>query len=326
MSQHCHYWISIWTSVSPSVTVSVGVLMVLLSVPALLLNLAVIISLTASKQTFTSTPSFLMACLCATDLLGGSFTYVIMAAWLLQQYHQPGLNGGCTLEYMLLFLLPTLYTFLLCITVLMATDRFLHMKTLTIRRPWIQKIFEKPNIYILVCFCILLSLANGSLFFIDSLNPESQAVLAFTTMAFATVVLWLITILYTCGYIVISRFSQRNPVHRTLDGSYLAPPYLRSLYKSVLCLIATFIVSHTPLVIDIMSSSICRMAKACSDKIHVLQVYINFCFLSLYTSFLLDAIIILHYNETARAWLKTKMPCELLRNNGVANQRSSSAP
>lgn len=316
----CHHWSSIIYGLNPHLTLALGTGIVALSLPTLFLNSAVLISLVASHQTST-TPGLLMACLSATDLLGGSFAFVFFAGLMLRSYLREGLTHKCILENSVIVTFSMLYTFFLCLTVLLAVDRYLHMKARVIGQSRLEKMFKRPQIFVLLILCVAISVLNSCFF----LSGKEQAVVLLVTMFMTTTVLCVTTILYTRGYLAVRRITETNPVHQSASGKYSKPTYLRSLYKSVLFLILTSIFSHTPIVIGMVMHSACTLTQKCSSFMDAVHSYTTFSFTSLYCCFLLDGTIILYYNARARAWLRSNIRVLSLRSRTVDITNSSTA-
>ena len=307
VSEDCIYWTSVISKLSPDAALGVGVLISVLSVPTLVVNSAVVVSFIASKQAFSSTPCFLMTCLCVNYAFFGSFGAAVVAPVVLHHHLRLGPSLGCTITVALTMLSPSIYYFLISLTVLMAIDRFLHMRTTIAGQSRLNKLFEMPQIYVLVVVCAAFSAALGPIALMFSV--KAQAISSVFLAIITTGVLCLLAVLYTSGYRSINRFAKNNPVHSSSDGSYSRPLYLHNLYRSVLLLIITAIVSYIPLVIGQLASSLCTLANACMDGSQVLLSYTTGCFASIFACCLIDPFIIIRSNDTARAWLLQKLPC-----------------
>ena len=188
----------------------------------------------------------------------------------------------------------------------MAIDRFLHMRPRVAGQSRIEKLLQLPHIYILLFPCVALSIAVGLCYVIDA-NKFFQVASNYITVTSAFVIISLIVILNTLGYLKLDRFAENNPVHQDENGSYSRPTYLTNLYKTLLYLTAVCVLSHTPIALGHLAYAVRFTQGEDFEHMQTLHVYILTSYISMYVFFIIDACIILYYNESAKTWLKRKV-------------------
>ncbi len=190
-------------------------------------------------------------------------------------------------------------------TILFATDRYVHMNP-GLRRNRCTKLFEKPRIHVIICAMSLFSAALSLAFYFTAQKDKGILVYFFIfypILMVATIALYLEV--YTHGYLRIRRFLAGNPIHvnRGEFDENENSEYLKELFKTVLLLLISMLVSWVPaLVLDILLS-ILPFVKAAYLKSNSFCVFTKATILFVYTNSFINAVIIFYRNKKSRKWL-----------------------
>ncbi len=209
-------------------------------------NVLLIVSLYATKQSFRCPSNFLILCLTLSDGLTGAML-MPLAGYLNIFIDSKSFCATQTASYTLrIFLAGTSQ----CMTMLLAVDRYLHMNPNFHRSPpRLAKFFQPPRIYFLAFTCCF-AVAGVSIRFYISTLSRRQSFFSFATFLsiFSTTILVLFMMIYIRGYLQVRRSVAENPIYtsREYSNSNERPEYLTRLFKTVLLLPIAILVSWFP--------------------------------------------------------------------------------
>ncbi len=121
---------------------------IILSALTVSINSLLIASFLATKQSMKKTSNFLIVFLSIVDCLNGATTMPLFGLYLAISVNNPIIAKLLLLATMPLFICFGLIS--LNLTMLIACDRYIHMNPDLNRQSRLQKLFKKPNIYILI--------------------------------------------------------------------------------------------------------------------------------------------------------------------------------
>ena len=295
----CNYLFYFIRSLPSTVHVPLGITIALLSVISVFFNTSLIASFIATKQSFLNTSNFLVVCLSFAEVLGASIPMPMLAFFLCDVK----VRYGCVYENLTLCAMASLYSVSQLLTTIMAIDRYMHMNPNFGQVSRFAKIFDRPNVYLLVLIVIVFSFCNGSLFIISKdMAPGAFAItnLSFMSVAFAFQLV--VTALYIRGYKRIRRFTKNNPVHKNDSGSPVRPAYLNNLFRSVLMLITASLLSQVPIQTANIAFSILVLKQAIQDAGGLLT-YLFISLIGTYINSIANCLIIFYHNNEAKDWV-----------------------
>ncbi len=266
-------------------------------------NVLLIVSLYATKQSFRCPSNFLILCLTLSDGLTGAIL-MPLAGYLNIFIDSKSFCATQTASYTLrIFLAGTSQ----CMTMLLAVDRFLHMNPNFHRSPpRLAKFFKPPRIYFLAFTCCLV-VAGVSIRFYFSTLSRRQSFFYFATFLsiFSTTILVLFIMMYIRGYLQVRRSVAENPIYanREDSNSNERPEYLTRLFKTVLLLLIAILVSWLPnLILKILITVIHSRGKPVLSS-RTFTAFKEVCFLLYYSNSFVNALIIFYRNKKSRDWL-----------------------
>ncbi len=213
-----------------------GVIFILYCPVIITINVLLIVSIFATKQSLRNTSNFLIVCLSTSDSIVGAIVMPIRAMenfWL-----EP--EEFCNFIRIARPFQTYLTSNPLLMTMLLAIDRYLHMNPDFHRSPSrLAKLFKRPTI----CFLILaFSLLSALVSLAGSLTKKFTLVRATLSnvlyVCFFLTMTILFVALYARGYLRLRRRVAANPIyaHREESASSENPEYLNELFKTVLLL------------------------------------------------------------------------------------------
>ena len=278
-----------------------GVIFAVYSPVITTINLLLIISLFATKQSLKNTSNFLLVCLSLSDSLIGAIVMPVLSVESLWYDHKRICNlkklshslrtcfGGTSLDF----------------TILLAADRYFHMNPDFMTSPSrLAKLFKPPKLYILTFVLFLVSISSAMFsYFMTKLEKGG-----FSTFAFAVFLLVLFTlflVMYVRGYLRIRRHVEANPFYgnRGEANTNESPEYLNELFKTVFLLLITMSVSWLPYLVLHFIQAIQRFAKRAFLSSQTLHVFDRVACLSFYSNSIWSALIIFYRNKKSREWL-----------------------
>ncbi len=270
----------------------------------IIVNLVLMVSFFATKQSMQNISNLLIVCLCVSDCLIGMILMPVMAL--------EGLLLDSKIRCFFANLSFTLQLMLggtsFGITMLLATDRYLHMNPdFQSNSSRIAKFFKRPRIYILILSCFAFS-AAVSLMKYFMMGKNTRVVTYFTAFyaIFVLIMLTVFVVFYTCSYLRIRRFVAENPVYQSREepDSNESPVYLKALFKTVLLVIITAVVCWLPLLALNIAVTVLRfMDNSLISSTLVITLGKTALALFFANSFI-NALIIFYRNKKSKEWLK----------------------
>ncbi len=271
-------------------------------------NIVLIVSFFATKQSMKNTSNLLIVCLSISDSLIGAIVMPMLflgSLWFNSPKLCPTLRISIPLQY---FFCGMSFT----MTMLLAIDRYIHMKPNVVENESkIAKLFKVPIVYILIfaclSFCASISL---SLHFLMKTNPQ---ILAYFTALFTLILLLMMPIfvaIYSCGYLRIRRFVAENQAYqnRREANSNESPEYLKELFKTVLLLVIATVVTYLPFLALNLSTTILSFAnKSYIINSNVFLIIAHTAIGFIFANSFANALIILFRNKKSRKWLKERL-------------------
>ena len=300
----CNYISLTIQAIPSSVNIGMSVWMTILIPTTILINSLLIKAFIATKQVWLNTTNFLIVCLSMSDILSALIPMVLTAVW----FYNPHAEYGCIYENSTLSLTAFLYSCSSTLTVLIAVDRYLHMNPDIEKRSKLLKLFDRPNIYVVVVILLLLTMPGSFLFFVVSRSEQSMIGYLHTGMAaFDILVMSIVSILYTRTYTRIRHFTDDNPVYSS-HRSTARPQYVRNLFKSVLLLIICQLATTAPATIANFAIAVLLHLKISKGR-NILFTYTYVCFAVAYSYGITNCSIIFYHNEKARQWVFQRLSC-----------------
>ncbi len=268
------------------------------------INAFLISSIIATNQSLENTSNLLIVCLSGSDIAFGAIVLPLIATdhfW----YNEPNV---CALKTTSVVLQCFFYTNSTGITMLLATDRYLHMNPDFHQSPSrLAKFFKRPRIFVLLLTVSLMSAALAIELHFCMMNGLNLHI--YNTLFCAVLTLISITLivgLYTRGYMRIRRFVAENPVYANREPNEESPEYLKQLFKTVLLLLIALTFSSLPALI---SSGWLAMAYFTSSSYPPSgsALLYEIMLLLLYTNGVTNAVIIFYRNKKSWKWMKNQL-------------------
>ena len=295
----------------PFVSNVMGISLAIFAPITVLLNALLMASFIATKQVRLNTSNFLIMCLSLSDLLNGAVTMPLVASIL----YKFDLNKSCEIFNPVQATNGFFVAFSAILTVLIAIDRYLNMNpNVGERSSRCAKVFQRPNIYCIVTgIAIGLVIYSSTITYAIAMGVKSMAfgVLLFLCSLSVTLGICAVAILYAKAYVRIRNFTDASPIYKERNGSTMRPQYVRNLYKSVLVLVVTTMLVYLPL--SCANIAVTINALIGSKDLMVVHTFLHFAELLLYFNCIINSLVILWFNKTAKQWVQTKIQSCFLR-------------
>ena len=282
-----------------------GISLAIFAPITVLLNALLIASFIATKQVHLNTTNFLIMCLSLSDLLNGAVAMPLVASIL----YKIDLNKNCDIFNPAQATNGFFVALSAILTVLIAIDRYLNMNpNLEERSSRCAKVFQRPNIYYLVTgITIGLVTYSVTITFAITMDVKSMVFGWLLFLCFLSVTLGIcaVAILYAKAYVRIRNFTDASPIYKERNGNTMRPQYVRNLYKSVLVLVVTMMMVYVPLSFGNIAVTINVLIG--SKNLMVVHTFHHFAELLLYLNCIINSLVILWFNKTAKQWIQTKI-------------------
>ena len=304
-----------YTTNSVFASIYIGIATITLSV-----NLLLIAAMVRTKQAFSNTSSTLIICVSAVDSLSGALSLPLYSSVRFTYKKLRNCTLASTGQLAGIFLAHLSFS----IVILMAIDRYLHMRTsLNAKRSILMKLFTGKWIILpLVTATMVSMLASVSYLITNDLeNVGGMTTFVFVNIAKLGLVPG-IAILYIIGYNRVRKFVRKNPVYNqpasgtrignepvtTAEpkGRPIIPGYLRNLQKTVLMLIVALLFTYIPFTVADVVLMRYFLSNKQTNAIVMFYDIANILFLS---GFTLNSLIIFKMNRKARTWVTQKIFC-----------------
>ncbi len=279
-----------------------GVIFFVYAPVILVLNVFLVVSLIATKQSLKNTSNLLILCLTISDGLIGALMPIlgIEHIWY-------GDSRFCSLRSISLTMQLFLGGNSIGMTMLLAIDRYLHMNPDFHRSPSrFAKLFEKPRVFITI-------IATSTFFAVISLahhfTLQFKASFAIHFVIYFTVFMMMSVIsfitMYTRGYLRIRRHVAENPIYANREdtNSNENPRYLNELFKTVLLLLIATFVSWTPVLLTNLLFAISLAGNYSYLYSNAFVIFSKTSYLCLYSNAVINALVIFYRNEKSKQWL-----------------------
>ncbi len=281
-----------------------GVIFTIYAPIILLLNILLVISLLATKQSLKNTSNLLIICLSISDGLIGALLMPIFSI----EHIWNGDSRFCSLQSVSMILQLFLGGNSMAMTTLLAIDRYLHMNPDFHRSPSrFAKLFERPRVFLTIIatssFIAVISLAyHFTMEFKRSLTPH------FTTYftVFMVIIISSFITIYTRGYLRIRRHVAENQIYANRseqNSTDERPAYLKELFKTVLLLLIGTLITWTPILVTTLLMTISLAENHSYLKSNAFMIAIKICYLCFYSNAAINAFIIFYRNKKSKEWL-----------------------
>ncbi len=283
------------------------------------LNILLIASLIATKQSFKNSTNFLILCLSCNDLAIGLVLLPLNSVINLLDNPQK----GPVLETILHVLQPVIGGLSVSTTLLLAIDRYLHMDPDFYRSPFrLAKFFKRPRIFIVVFGSWLaVVIESVALYSITKLGVKETMSFLFCYTLFVSFLLILFMAMYARCYLRIRRFVANNPIYANRDETHSneTPEYLHELFKTVLLVLMTTCMSWLPILVEYYIVTVSYLfTKQCLQS-KAMAIYNAAALFLFYTNSAVNALIVIWRNTKSREWIaKRFLMCFDKRNEAVA--------
>ena len=278
-----------------------GVIFAVYSPVITTINILLITSILATKQSLKNTSNFLIICLSLSDSLIGAIVMPMLSIENLWYNHQricslkiaseavQSCFGGTSLDF----------------TILLAADRYFHMNPDFQTSPSrLAKLFKPPKLYILTLVLFLLAISSST-FHIYATTLDTRP---YNNLSFATFLLMLITLfmaMYIRGYLRIRRHVEDNPFYgnRREANSNENPEYLNELFKTVFLLLIAMSVSWLPYLVMHVMFAMRYLVNSVPVSSPAMIVFQKIAYVFFYSNSIWNALIIFYRNKKSREWL-----------------------
>ena len=275
-------------------------------------NCLLLASMIGSNQALSNTSHKLVTCTSVISIFSGATCMPLMAMTFLGYKVANWLSLAWQLIDSFMFFLSSF------VMVLMAVDRYIHMKaSFAGRRSILKKLLTGRLILVPLSLCVMCSalVSVASIKFHTFGNIGKMV--ALVVMAVCHLIfIPCIAVLYIRGYIRVKEFVQHNPVYNepfrqgNLESSsgsshagtqaQVRPAYVRNLQKTVLILIITLMITHTPVA---LAGVIFPIIYATGKQPIKLSEVIDVLSLFYYHHFIIHGLVVFKMNRRAREWL-----------------------
>ena len=279
---------------------------------AVCVNLLLIAAMVGTKQALSNTLNTLIICMSIVDLLNGMINLPALA--LLRLNYESKVN--CTLALACQFVGICFGCLSLLITVLLAIDRYLHMRTtFTRKRSIILKLFRGKWILFPLASVTILSVSI-SVFYTSLHRLSATAVTITATLMTLLMLIFLpgVAAMYIRAYVRVRTFVRNNPVYNEADcqiqpdnrGIASAkrnenePAYLIKLQRTVLMLVTALLIVYTPFVIANTSQSI---LYTLGEQPKAMIILNDVASLAIMSNYIINSLVIFKMNKKARSWV-----------------------
>ena len=252
-----------------------------------------------------------MMCLCLSDLLNGAVALPLLAYAVLPN-HSSNNCAAVMIAQIAGFLFPVLSGI---ITLLIAIDRYLNMNPNLDRRSRCYKLFERPHVYFLLTFLSIsifaISLAGRfMLYYVKTVETRHLAMISLGSVVLLAIAVYAISALYIKGYLRIRKFTEASPIYRERNGRAVRPQYVRNLYRSVFVLVILMLLIYVPICVMHIAVSVYTFTVSHIQHFVVILCY-NIIGLLMYLNSIVNSLVILWFNKTAKQWVLSTMKCNL---------------
>ena len=317
---NCSTLLFYFDRLSQTTNAALAITYLCMAVITVAINLLLLAAMVATKQAFSNTSNIFITCLCVIDSLNGAvalplFSMVRLKYNTLESCILPVVSqiNGMFLAYLSL-----------SIIILIAIDRYLHMRTSFNNRTSIfMKLFSgKMIILLLVGITAFAALAAIS-YLIPSEAGNSGSITKLIVVSIVKLVCIPGTaILYMRGYYRVRAFVRSNPVYNVSKfetqlspestkkikpkTKQATPAYLRNLQKTVLMLIISLVVTYIPFTI---ANTMHALFYFKNKKSRAVLLFYDTAALFFMCSFTLNSLIIFKMNGKARDWVFKIIQC-----------------
>ena len=295
-------------------------------------NLTLMVAMLRTNQAFSNTSNTLIICVSAIDALNGAISLPLYSyvRFTFEQLKSCTLTSAGQVIGMFLAYLS------FSIVILMAIDRYLHMRTsLEARRSTIAKLFDGKWIVFPLIWAALFSIVAAVSYLVTIDWRSTGSIIAIGLISIAKLIIIPgIATLYITGYIRVRKFVCKNPVYSasasgikseteatqrtesiatkttiatttiarttTKTSTVVIPRYLKNLQKTVLLLVVSLLFTYIPYNIAKLVHVTYFLSKKQAKSVLVFYDIANILFIS---SFTLNSLIIFKMNKKARGWV-----------------------
>ena len=303
-----------------NVNLSQTILYMCIAIITVIVNLLLILAMVGSKQVWSNSSNVLITFMSCVDFINGLMSMPFLAIVRLKRLEKDMCSLKNASQIILVFLAYQ-STF---IVIMIAIDRYLHMRTtFAKRRSAIMKIFSGKWIILPILCATVLSAAISAIPMILSKLGNTGIIITLVLVTLTKCVFIIgIAILYIRGYLKIREFVRNNPVYNDsaclpqtnkdssnnsrVSSKTTRPPYLRSLQKTVYLLIIALLACYVPYTFAATARTIFLIQGKESMALLIcydITIFIYFC------NFSINSLIVLKMNKKARSWLAKKIKC-----------------
>ncbi len=285
-----------------------GIIFIAYAPVILVLNVLLVVSLKATKQSLKNTSNLLITCLSVSDALSG----IILLPLLGIEHIWYADLGHSSLNPIRQVLQIFFGTNSIGMTMLLAIDRYLHMNPDFQRSPSrFAKLFERPRVFMtIIATYSFFAVVSVAYYFQMGSKRSLFFSLAFTVFNMAVIASFIVV--YTRGYFRIRRHVAENPIHanraerNSTDGR---PVYLNELFKTVLLLLILMLITWTPLLLLNLLTTIDVVGSYQFYSSGPFNIFIRVSFLCFYSNAAISTLIIFYRNKKSKEWLTERFRC-----------------
>ena len=285
-------------------------ILVLFTMANTTINMLLILSFIATKQIKKNTTNFLIFIMSINDALLSCVALPLLVVVL----YNSGNDRKCmslAQDFMSVISLLVMHSALL--TTQVTLDRYLHMDPNVLNtakwRTRFKKCFKKPQIYFMLLLNVLIAVLSAWCTYEKrKLQRNAIGVLQLLEAIHGLLGLSFLCGLYLKGYISIHRHVTQNRVHSDNSGIDYChrSRYLRDLYKTVLLLVVTMILTYVPFLIVTGILSITRLARGYAITKELILFY-SISYLLMCSNGMFNSMIIFYRNKEAKQWVFRKL-------------------
>ncbi len=278
-------------------TIATGIIFLILSLLTTATNTLLIASLIATKQCTINTTNFLITCLSTSFLLIG---IILMPIYSIQYIWHDLETDNLTMASAVLT--AGFSGINLSLILLIAVDRYLHMDPdFHQNSTRLKKCFERPQIYVVVTISIGISSLLACAQFL--LNAKGIYNLVYTILTIIT--LCTSVAVYIRGYNRIRHHIAGNPVYADRTEE---PEYIKQLYKTVLILLVTLMISLLPISIAICITAANQIISGSEGQTNELYIFGTLSYYLYHSYSVANPLIVCYRNTKCRKWIVDRMP------------------
>ncbi len=279
---------------------AIGVISFVYAPVITIVNILLVVSFVATKQTLKQSSNFLIVCISISDALVGAILMPLVG--FINVWHNT--PKSCWLNFIAWIGHRYFSGASLQMTTLLALDRYLHMNPDFHAPPSkLSKLFIRPNIFGTV---FLVHIITGGLMLgmvISARIPNGHAYVNIVTVALIFFFSAIFVAMYTRGYLRVRRSVTDNILYQGREDSGLneRPEYLKKLFKTVLILLISMFVAWIPINLLPILALIHVFGTDVDQNVGFFISEIAFLFFDLNTA--INALIIFYRNKRSREWL-----------------------